>query len=728
MLWPGYSRKTTIHLPGTTQKHLHIGNPRSTKAEYQPYSDIQIEIAVTTTLWPLGLLKRALFQNGPLTSCLLATLLLAACSYPLEQQDAREQPGLTLHLIHINDTHSHFDPTAAQVRDITPDQVLYTYIGGHPRLLTMAEQRRAAAREQGIPSLFLHGGDAFKGSAYFELFEHQINIDVLNRMGLDAMALGNHEFDIGLSKLAEFVSQVNFPVLAANVDASEEPALAGSDNLKPYTLFALAGDELQPVASATDAQNQTLVAVFGLALEDMPNIAPGTGAVTFQSEVETAQRTVDNLHNQGISHIIALTHLGHQRDLAVAGAVNGIDVIVGGHSHSLLGDFSHWFLGQQAPYAELVTNPDGLNQTCVVQAGQFAQAIGTVQVVFNPQGELNSCTGENTLLAGRDFFYSALRNPDSRTEAARQQSIERYINNLPRTQITDEHAGLRGLLDTDYLPAVQQAYGQQIAVTSRAIPHVRLPGSDGSDQHGSVLAGHITDGMHTWLNHASVQQLLNRPVDFTLIGAGNIRAPLEAGAIYEGHIRLEVLPFDTPLSIINVTGQRLAELLTDVIGATLPAGAHAGKYPYNSHLRYVAEEQADGSALLTTLQLLRGDTWLDVEPEQTYVLATTSYLADGNDGWGLLADIELSQSQRVDIIIAAQQPALYPVISVQRATNTSGDTSFRVFYEHGDTLPCDAAETDCKVAAQAVIDYFIADPMVIYNNREPTVTLIRRGN
>ena len=256
-------------------------------------------------------------------------LLLCACSASVRHLDPPQE--LRLALIHINDTHSHFDATAAQFRGPDADQPLYTFVGGHPRLLSMAQQQQQTARELGIPHLFLHGGDAFKGSAYFELFEHNINIDVLNRMGLHAMALGNHEFDIGLKKLAEFVDQVNFPILAANVDISAEKALANSSNLQSFSLFALEDGVLRAVESVEEAQQRPVVAVFGLALEDMPNIATETGKLVFAAEIATAQATVDLLHTMGVRHIIGLTHLGHQRDLRLAGAVNGIAVIVGGH-------------------------------------------------------------------------------------------------------------------------------------------------------------------------------------------------------------------------------------------------------------------------------------------------------------------------------------------------------------------------------------------------------------
>ncbi|KKO46092.1 5'-nucleotidase [Arsukibacterium ikkense] len=650
---------------------------------------------------------------------LLASLLVAGCSSQTTPDDT-----LRLSIVHINDTHSQFDATPARVMGPagTP---LYTFIGGHPRLLTKARQFQAEATANGIASLFLHGGDAFKGSAYFELFEQKINIDILNRMGLHAMALGNHEFDIGLAKLADFASNINFPLLAANVDSSAEPALVNVTNLKSYQLFAIDGPALLAVSNMAEAAGKTIVAVFGLALEDMRSMVPATGELVFAAEVAAAQATVDYLQAQGIKHIIALTHLGHQRDLRLAQQVNGIDLIVGGHSHSLLGDFRHWYLGLQAPYAELVANPDGFGQTCIVQAGQFAQAVGAAELKFDSAGRLTQCYGENTLLASRDYFTLALRSEDSRLAASEQATTESYINRLARTAITEEDPELRQILNTVYLPAVQKAYGAQISVSEQSINHVRLPGTGGSDQHGSVLAGHITDAMYYWLNQPAVRAKTGRQVDFTLIGAGNIRASLEAGAIYEGHIRLEVLPFDAPLSILTLTGAELTELLHEVISATLPAGAHAGKFPYASHLRYVARENADGQAVLTQLQWWQAERWQDIEPAATYSLATTNYLANGNDGWQRLQQVQQHSTDRIDLIIEQQQLAIYPLSRVQAITDSSGQQAFVPHYQQVVGLPCDIAGNDCKVAALAVIDYLKATPALWQQPRPATVTLLR---
>ncbi|WP_423186174.1 bifunctional metallophosphatase/5'-nucleotidase [Alishewanella sp. d11] len=682
------------------------------------------------------------------------TSVLVACSLPNSAQSDRvSEPeltqaalpsaGLQLKIIHINDTHSQFDPSPAKF-NAASGQPVYTFIGGHPRLLTEARRLRENAAAAGLPSLFLHGGDAFKGSAYFELFEQKINIDILNRMQLDAMALGNHEFDIGLAKLANFAEEINFPLLAANVDKSAEPLLAQVKNLKPYQIFVLNDNQWVPEQQwlaaqqaeqqMPSSQRQALltssaavpvrIAVFGLALEDMRAMVPSTGALVFEREITAAQRTVDYLTQQGIQHIVALTHLGNQRDLRLAAAVNGIDVIVGGHSHTLLGDFRQWHLGLQGPYAERVTNPDGQQFTCVVQAGQFAQAVGALTVKFDKQGQVSECQGKNTLLASKALFGNALRQADSQLSGNSLTATLAYLQSLPNTRITEEDTTLRQVIDEVYLPALQQAYGEQISSTEQTIPHVRLPGTGGSDQHGSVLAGHIADAMYNWLNSAQVQPLLAGPVDFSLIGAGNIRSSIEAGAIYEGHIRLEVLPFDAPLSVLTVTGADVLALLEATIAATLPEGAHAGKFPYSSHLRYTATERLDGSLQLTEVAMLREGNWQAIVPEQQYRLATTNYLANGNDGWQRLQQVQQHSTDRQDLILLNGQPKAYAVKRVLASSDAKGQTAFQVEYAK-EALPCGNDGADCKTAAQAMIEYLRANPELWHRARTPTVTLYR---
>ncbi len=196
------------------------------------------------------------------------TLAISGCATtPIVQH----QP-FTLTVAHINDTHSNFDPVKSSFK--ADDTKVYNEFGGYPRLQTMAKEYKAEAKKDNQSLLFLHGGDAWQGSAYFKLNHGAMNADMLSKMGLDAMALGNHEFDLNNKKLNAFIGSVNFPVLAANVDASQDADLKDQTNLRPYQIFAFDGNNKTIVKDINHLpKDKNLVAVFGIALDNMANIA-----------------------------------------------------------------------------------------------------------------------------------------------------------------------------------------------------------------------------------------------------------------------------------------------------------------------------------------------------------------------------------------------------------------------------------------------------------------------
>lgn len=422
------------------------------------------------------------------------TLALTGCSL----SSAPSDDAFTLTVAHINDTHSNFDPVKSSFK--ANDTLVYNEFGGYPRLQTMAEEYKQAAAENNDSFLFLHGGDAWQGSAYFKLNEGAMNAELLSRMGLDAMALGNHEFDLNNAKLNTFISDINFPVLAANVDISKDPDLKGQTNLKPFVVFAFDGNDKVEVKDLTNLPtDKDLVAVFGIALDDMPNLSPNTGKVEFHNMVESSQATVDMLKAKGINNIVAVTHIGNAVDLDVASKVNGIDLIVGGHSHTLLGDFTNIGHDHTGTYAQMVTNPNGNSQTCVVQAGQYAQAIGQLEVSFDKQGDVTSCAGLNTLLSNDEYYHSPMREAGSKFSAADSEKVVDFIEGEDNITITDEEASMRSLIDTKYKPAVDKAYGKVIAQVPEEINHERRPGDKGTDEHGSDVAVLIAAGQYYWL-------------------------------------------------------------------------------------------------------------------------------------------------------------------------------------------------------------------------------------
>ncbi|AVP85544.1 bifunctional metallophosphatase/5'-nucleotidase [Aeromonas hydrophila] len=653
-------------------------------------------------------------------------LLLAFCSFLFACQPGNEGQPFVLTLAHMNDTHSQFDPVNAELKGPIfgkqgETDTLYTRFSGYPRLLTMAKSFQADALAKNQPILLLHGGDAWQGSGYFKLNEGMANAELLSQFGLDAMALGNHEFDLDNQRLARFIQGVNFPVLAANLDTRDDPDLRHAANLKPFVIYAFDGNQKSPVSDLNNLpQGKQLVAVMGLVLEDMANISPNVGKLRFGNEITSAQATVDLLRQHGINQIVALTHIGNQRDLALAAKVNGIDAIVGGHSHSLLGDFRNIGWGNTGEYAALVTNPDGVGMTCVVQAGSYAQAIGLAQVSFDAQGRVIACKGQNQLLASRDFFADPARK--QALDEARSKQAAKFIDAQPNLVTVDEDPRLRGIIDSHYKPALEQAFGPVIATLPAALQNARRPGDNGSDSHGSDVAPLVAEGQYYWANTPAVQALTGGPVHFALLAVGGVRADLPAGELREGDAALTLLPFKNQLSVLTLTGADVRALLTETITATLPASAHAGKFPYGGHLRYTFTETTPGKrGALTQLQWQDADgQWQDLVDATRYRVVMNAYSANGNDGWQALARAQAQHAERQDL---AWQDGKLTAFPVERVEQSGDQLSAR--YAAGHQLDCKASGMDCGTDAASFVQYVREQRPTLTALAEETVTLVR---
>ena len=646
-------------------------------------------------------------MNKPLAVGLLA-LALAGCA-----SSQPEQP-FTLTLAHINDTHSHFEPS--DTRLTLNKKTVYTRIGGHPRLLSYANVLREQAAETDQPLLFLHGGDGWQGSGYFKLNEGTMNADLLSRLQLDAMVLGNHEFDLDNQRLAAFIQSVEFPVLAANLDASEDADLQAADNLTPYVLYAFKGNKKKRIDSVADAGKSPVVAVMGLVLEDMPEIASHTGQVRFAQEIATAQQTVNTLKEQGVKYIVALTHLGLDRDQRLAEKVNGIDVIVGGHSHSLLGDFSNLGWAKEAPYARQFNNPDGLGQTCVVQAGKFAQAMGQVSVSFTLDGRVERCEGTNTLLADKVFYSDIRRQDKHRLPDAQQQLMAKAITELPNITQIDEDDALRAHIDEQYRPALLKAYGKVIGHVPLPLAHVRLPIAN----KGSQVAPLVAASQLYWVNTPEVQSITGRRVDFSLVAVGAVRNNIEPGELKEGNVNLEVLPFVNAMSLVSLTGHQMAGLLLETVNGSIGAEAHSGKLPYGAGLRYTFNETSRGRGYVARMEYLHDGQWQRIDPNARYQVALTGYHASGNDGWNTFYEAQKVATDRLDLAYVEGNLTVFPVARLGK----SEQGAIEVHYQN-QALDCQQSGVTCNADARAFIDYVQARRPILTALPESGVKLNR---
>lgn len=201
---------------------------------------------------------------------------------------------------------------------------------------------RAGELRKEKPSLLLAAGDMIQGDTWANLFAGKPTIEVMNAMGFDAMVVGNHEFDFGKKVLAKRIEEAGFPVLAANV--------VGFDPLKPYVIREVDGIK---------------IAIIGVVTEETPSAThPSNVAdLKFLPVAKTVQQYVFLLRDK-VDLIVVLSHIGYNADMALAGAVKGIDVIVGGHSHT-------------KAVKEIV-----VGSTVIVQAWEHALALGVLDLTI----------------------------------------------------------------------------------------------------------------------------------------------------------------------------------------------------------------------------------------------------------------------------------------------------------------------------------------------------------
>lgn len=174
--------------------------------------------------------------------------------------------------------------------------------------------------------------------------------------------------------------------------------------------------------------------------------------------------------------------------------------------------------------------------------------------------------------------------------------------------------------------------------------------------------------------------------------------------------------------MLSLTGADVRALLSETITATLPASAHAGKFPYGGHLRYTFQETETGKAgTLTQLQYQTADgQWQDLMDDQRYRVVMNAYSANGNDGWQALADAQRQQSERVDIASVNGKLAAFPVLKVEQ----SGER-LNAIYADGKALDCKAKGVDCGTDAASFVQYVREARPNLTALDEETVTLLR---
>ncbi len=237
----------------------------------------------------------------------------------------------TVTVVHVNDMHSKILPVPKDGSEV----------GGFARLATMFAQ----LREHSTNMILLNGGDMLTGSAFSLFYKGTFEIELMNRFGFDATAVGNHEFDYGLSNALKLHSYAGFPFLSANVTYESGGALL----FQPYLTTNLGGVKTVIVGLTTSDES-----VINADVREQVAILPEIQALSNLFASTGIDRT------NGL--VILLSHSGFDVDEKIAGAFPQIDLIVGGHTHTA------------------TFNPRKVNRTLIVQAGKYTEYVGVMRM------------------------------------------------------------------------------------------------------------------------------------------------------------------------------------------------------------------------------------------------------------------------------------------------------------------------------------------------------------
>ena len=470
---------------------------------------------------------------------------------------AAGQAAHRLTILHMNDFHSRHEPVDARALMCAPGRP--ACYGGAAHLATAIAQQRAAAEADGRQVLLLDAGDQFQGSLFFTAWKGEVELAVMHALGTAAMAVGNHEFDQGPATLARFAAAARFPVLSANTDAAADPALAGA--LRPHVMLERAGLRIG-ITGATPTETAI-------------SSSPGPH-VRFTEPAAALAASAAALRAQGARLVIALSHLGVAADLAMAGHLPGIDVFVGGHSHTLLSNSEQ---GAAGPAHQAIAGPAG--RAIVVQAGAHGRYLGRLDLDLAADG---------TLLAhGGDCRHVGLDLPPDPTVAA---IVAHYATQLD---------GVRRRL---------------VGRTEEALANATCRIGE------CALGSFIADAMLAAVQGAEV----------ALMNAGGIRTGLPGGALTLGDV-MTMLPFGNAVASLELTGADLAAAIASGL-----ARMGGGAFPQVAGLRITWNPLAAPEARLVALELATPSGYVPIDPARRYRVVTNNFLRTGGDGYAVLRD------------------------------------------------------------------------------------------
>ncbi|MCA1065216.1 cell wall-binding repeat-containing protein [Rossellomorea aquimaris] len=475
----------------------------------------------------------------------LSTAALAAAIFAGSPASA-EGGDFDLSIMHTNDTHAHVE--------------------GYPRLVTAVNELRAEKAN----SLLLDAGDVFSGTLYFRQYLGQADLHFMNELKYDAMTLGNHEFDKDSKTLADFIKNMEFPMVSSNV------TVTGDKDLEPLFKNEIGqpGDGGYVYPAMIKEVDGEKVGIYGLTTPDTEFIANPGEHVVFEDAVEKSKATIKMLKDKGVNKIIALSHLGYANDLELAEEVDGLDIIVGGHSHTVL----------EEPVVIEKAEP-----TVIVQAGEYLNLLGLLDVTFDDKGVVTEHNGEILNLKNYEADADALAK----------------VN--------------------EYKAPLEELKAEVVGKTDVALNGERADVRRKETNLGNLIA----DGMVAKANEY-VETYIG------IQNGGGIRASINEGDITLGEV-LTTMPFGNNLVTLDLTGEEIVAALEHSVKRVEGEDA-PGEFLQVSGINYKYDVTKPAGERVWHVEVMTENGFEEIDLDMMYSVATNAFTANGGDGYTMLKE------------------------------------------------------------------------------------------
>ncbi len=523
------------------------------------------------------------------------------CSCSQENTGSLQNSNLSLNIYHFNDIHSSvtFDS------EITlPDNTTFkAKAGGYPRLIQALN-----TVEKHLYTEIIFAGDIFQqGYPLFTYTNGRYDYDMLCRTSPDIITLGNHELyetDTGvLNTFFNYIIQgrdnCSFDIVLANAVFDNETI---QKEIKPYIIKEYGNNK---------------VAYLGLTTNEsgMNNIK----GVHISDPYETAKEIVNQLKSKGINKIIAVTHLGIEQDKLLAEMVPDIDLIIGGHSHTILGDYSAINIKSYDKNYPIQVNS---GSSYIVTAGYQGLILGNIKAEFNTEGQMIVNESRPKMLFN-PFDNVSLNN-----------EISKYNNILligENTEALTEIENIYSSISIDINKPVGETLDDLYTLKVN-------PDYDYNDHYASSLGSVLSKALY------NTAYSLNYPVDAAFINTGALRINIPKGIITYGLIN-QAAPYSNDLYVLDVYGKDIVKYVETSITNFLNLN-DVNSFPcmYGMSFKY----NADNYTLTEKKVTLNNNQIADIDDNKIYKIAVSSYLYENNEVFknNSLAAVKLNMTDK----------------------------------------------------------------------------------